>query len=130
MNKYEKLVQQTYALMGQGKIEEFKSHLSGQISWTETAGYAYAGTFVGPDEVIKNVHQRLGTEWDNFTAKDELYASNNNIVMVYGKYSGTYKLTGKYFTADFCHIYEFDENDKVKKFVQVVDSATVNNAMI
>ncbi|PGK35800.1 nuclear transport factor 2 family protein, partial [Bacillus cereus] len=47
----------------------------------------------------------------------------------YGKYSGTYKITGKSFTADFCHLYEFDENDKVKKFIQIVDSATVNEVL-
>ncbi|PFR11936.1 nuclear transport factor 2 family protein, partial [Bacillus cereus] len=77
----------------------------------------------------KNVHERLGTEWDNYSAKDEIYAFNNNTVIVYGKYSGTYKITGKSFTADFCHLYEFDENDKVKKFIQIVDSATVNEVL-
>ncbi|HHQ8914937.1 TPA: nuclear transport factor 2 family protein, partial [Bacillus cereus] len=30
---------------------------------------------------------------------------------------------------DFCHLYEFDENDKVKKFIQIVDSATVNEVL-
>lgn len=79
---------------------------------------------------MKNVHERLGTEWDAYSAKDEIYAFNNQTVIVYGKYSGTYKATGKSFIADFCHLYEFDENDKVKKFIQIVDSATVNNAII
>ena len=54
-----------------------------------------------PDEVVKNVHERLGTEWDDYSAKDEIYAFNNNTVIVYGKYSGTYKATGKSFIADF-----------------------------
>lgn len=48
---------------------------------------------------------------------------------MYGKYSGTYKVTGKSFVADFCHLYELDENDKVKKFIQIVDSATVNEVL-
>ena len=29
----------------------------------------------------------------------------------------------------FCHLYKFDENDKVKKFIQIVDSATVNEVL-
>ncbi|MBL2086588.1 ketosteroid isomerase, partial [Klebsiella pneumoniae] len=37
--------------------------------------------------------------------------------------------TGKSFIADFCHLYKFDENDKVKKFIQIVDSATVNEVL-
>ena len=48
---------------------------------------------------------------------------------MYGKYSGTYILKGKSFVADFCHIYELDETDKDKKFIQIVDSATVNEVL-
>ncbi len=61
---------------------------------------------IGPDEVVKNVHERLGTEWDDYSAKDEIYTFNNDTVIVYGKYSGTYKATGKSFVADFCHLYK------------------------
>lgn len=130
MNKYEKLLHETYVLSSQGKLEEFKSYLHPEVSWTEAAGFPYAGTYIGSDEVIKNVHQRLGTEWEGFSAKDIIYTFNQNIVIVYGKYSGTYKETKKFFTADFCHLYEFDKNDKIKKFIQVVDSATVNQVLL
>ena len=121
MNKYQKLLHETYVLTGQGKMDDFKTYLSENVSWTEAAGFPYA--------VVKNVHERLGTEWDDYSAKDEIYAFNNNTVIVYGKYSGTYKATGKSFVADFCHLYKFDENDKVKKFIQIVDSATVNEVL-
>ena len=121
MNKYQKLLHETYVLTGEGKLDAFKTYLSENVSWTEAAGFPYA--------VVKNVHERLGTEWDDYSAKDEIYAFNNNTVIVYGKYSGTYKATGKSFIADFCHLYEFDENDKVKKFIQIVDSATVNEVL-
>ncbi|AJQ57644.1 ketosteroid isomerase [Bacillus thuringiensis] len=129
MNKYQKLLHETYVLTGEGKLDAFKTYLSENVSWTEVAGFPYAGTYIGPDEVVKNVHERLGTEWDNYSAKDEIYTFNNNTVIVYGKYSGTYKATGKSFVADFCHLYKFDENDKVKKFIQIVDSATVNEVL-
>ena len=75
-------------------MDAFKTYLSKNVSWTEVAGFPYAGTYIGPDEVVKNVHERLGTEWDDYSAKDEIYAFNNNTVIVYGKYSGTYKATG------------------------------------
>jgi len=64
MNKYQRLLQETYVLTGEGKMDEFKTYLSDNVSWTEAA--------------------------------------------------------------DFCHLYEFDENDKVKKFIKIVDSAAVN----
>ena len=79
--------------------------------------------------MTKNVHERLGSEWDNYRAEDLKYGFNGSTVMVYGKYSGTYKVTQKSFVADFVHVYEFDENDKVSKFIQVVDSAIVVDSM-
>lgn len=129
MNRYQKLLKETYMLTGQGKLDEFKTYLSDDVSWTEADGFPYAGTYIGPEEVVKNVHERLGIEWEGYSAKDEIYAFNENIVIVYGKYSGIYKATGKSFIADFCHLYEFDDDDKVKKFIQIVDSATVNKVL-
>ncbi|MGR3742347.1 nuclear transport factor 2 family protein [Companilactobacillus sp. DQM5] len=126
---YEKLLHETYILTGQGKLDEFKSYLADDVSWTEAKGFPYAGTYVGPDEVIKNVHQRLGTEWNNYSAKDISYGFNGNKVYVYGQYSGEYKETKKSFIADFVHIYEFNNDKKVQKFTQVVDSHTVVQAM-
>ncbi|MCD8898511.1 nuclear transport factor 2 family protein [Mammaliicoccus sciuri] len=125
---YKEKLKKTYLLTANGKLDEFKKYLSNDVIWTEAVGFPYAGTYVGPDEVVKNVHERLGTEWSNYSAKDIIYAFNDNNVMVYGKYKGTYKLTNKSFEADFVHIYEFDKNDYIKKFVQVVDSVMVLQA--
>lgn len=67
----------------------------------QAAGFPYAGTYIGSDEVVKNVHGRLGTELEGYSAKDDIYTFNDNIVIAYGKYSGTYKATGKSFVADY-----------------------------
>ncbi len=69
MNKYQKLLHETYVLTGEGKLDAFKTYLSENVSWTEAAWFPYAGTYVGSDEVVKNVHERLGTEWDNYRLK-------------------------------------------------------------
>lgn len=127
--RYQKKLHETYLLTGQGRLDELKNYLAPEVEWTEAAGFPYAGTYVGPDEVTKNVHERLGSEWDNYGAEDLKYSFNGSTVMVYGKYSGTYKITQKSFVADFVHVYEFDENDKVSKFIQVVDSVIVIDSM-
>lgn len=87
MNIYQKLLHETYVLTGEGKLDAFKMYLSDNVSWTEAAGFPYAGTYVGPDEVVKNVHERLGTEWDGYSAKMKsmrliitLLSSTENIV--------------------------------------------------
>ena len=47
MNKYQKLLHETYVLTGEGKLDAFKTYLSENVSWTEAAGFPYAGTYIG-----------------------------------------------------------------------------------
>ncbi|MGV3310337.1 hypothetical protein ACEE16_00025 [Streptococcus suis] len=49
--------------------------------------------------------------------------------MVYGYYKGTYNLTEKSFQADFVHIYDFNAENRITHFIQIVDSALVEKAM-
>lgn len=63
MNIFQEILQETYCLTNNGKLETFKKYLNPRISWTEAKGFPYAGTYVGPNLVVKNVHQCLGTEW-------------------------------------------------------------------
>ena len=129
MANYQELLEATYSLAGQGKLDEFATYLADDVSWTESEGFPYAGTYIGSDAVIKNVHQRLGSEWLGYKAEPEIYTFNDNMVMVYGFYSGTFKGSGKSFRTPFVHFYTFDQNDKVAQFKQIVDSVPVQQAM-
>lgn len=84
MNKYQNLLAQTYDLTAQGKLAEFSTFLAADATWTESAGFPYAGT---------------------------------------------YRESGKSFTADFVHYYTFNKDDKIARFVQIVDSVPVVEAM-
>ena len=121
---YEKLFHEIYLLTGQGELDKFKSYLAEDASWTEAAGFPYSGTYVGLNEIVKYVYERLGSEWNNYAAKDLAYGFNGNQVFVCGKYSGEFTATGKSFIADFVHVYKFNANNKVQKFIQVVDIHT------
>lgn len=129
MNKYQNLLAQTYDLTAQGKLAEFSTFLAADATWTESAGFPYAGTYSGADEILRNVHQRLGTEWEGYRADPIAYTFNGLEAMVYGRYSGTYRESGKSFTADFVHYYTFNKDDKIARFVQIVDSVPVVEAM-
>ncbi len=92
------------------------------------AGFPYAGTYIGPQAIFNNVHQRLGTEWQGYRADvDHFYDAGENVI-AQGFYHGTYGATGKSFTASFAHIYQLRAG-KIIKFVQIVDSAKVLEAM-
>lgn len=98
------------------------------ISWTEAKGFPYAGTYIGLESIMDNVHKRLATEWIGFKFSPEDYIADEDKVVVIGTYSGTYKQTQKYFEARVAHFWELNSG-KISSFEQLVDSKTVVDAM-
>lgn len=98
------------------------------ISWTEAKGFPYSGTYIGLDEITKNVFSRLGSEWIDYKFTPEDYVVSDDKVVAYGNYTGTYKITGKSFSARVAHIWKLKDS-KIISFEQFVDSQTVNDAV-
>ena len=92
--------------------------------WTEAAGFPYAGTYTGPQEIMTNVFQKLATEWVGYQAKVHTYLADGDRVAAFGVYSGTYQKTGKSMTATFAHLYLLKDG-KIVSMEQYVDSAMV-----
>ena len=123
------IVKSTY----EGKTSEengknLAKNVAGDISWTEAKGFPYAGTYIGLESVTKNVFSRLGSEWIDYKFTPENYVANDDKVVAYGTYTGTYKITNKPFAARVAHIWELKDG-KIIRFEQFVDSKPVNNAM-
>lgn len=102
--------------------------LAPEAVWTEAAGFPYAGTYIGPNEIMSNVFQRLATEWVDYQAQVHTYLEDGNRVAAFGVYSGTYRKTGKSMTASFAHLYQLKQG-KIISMEQYVDSAMVLQAM-
>jgi ketosteroid isomerase-like protein len=102
-------------------------YVAGNIRWTEAKGFPYAGTYIGLENVTKNVFSRLGSEWIDYKFTAEDYVASGDKVVAYGTYSGTYKLTGKAFTARVAHVWKLKDG-KIISFEQFVDSKTVDEA--
>jgi ketosteroid isomerase-like protein len=102
--------------------------LDDELEWTEAAGFPLAGTYHGPQAVLEGVFARLGSEWDGFKAEADQIVAEGNEVVALGAYSGTYKATGKSFSARFAHVFTVKDG-KVVRFEQIVDSAEVNKAL-
>jgi hypothetical protein len=102
--------------------------LDSEVIWTEAAGFPYAGTYTGPNEIMSNVFQRLATEWIDYQAQVHTYLEDGDRVAAFGVYSGTYRKTGKSMTASFAHLYRLKQG-KIISMEQYVDSAMVLQAM-
>jgi uncharacterized protein len=121
-------VRAAYDAFARGDVPAVLSFLSPGISWTEAEGFPYAGTYSGPQAVLEGVFMRLGTEWEGFAAVPDEFIDGGDEVVALGKYSGTYKETGKSFRADFAHVWTIREG-KAVRFLQYVDTAVVQRAL-
>jgi len=102
--------------------------LAPDVEWTEAAGFPYAGTYHGPDEVAKNVFAKLGGEWDGFRVDVEAFHDAGDTIITRGFYRGAYKKTGRSMAASFAHVLTL-KGGKVVRFVQYVDSKKVWEAI-
>jgi ketosteroid isomerase-like protein len=123
------IVRSTY----EGKTSEengknLAKYVAENISWTEAKGFPYAGTYIGLESITRNVFSRLGSEWIDYKFTPEDYIANENKVVAYGTYTGTYKASGRYFEARVAHVWKLKDG-KIISFEQFVDSQTVNNAI-
>ena len=121
-------VRGVYDAFAKGDIPAVLDFLSPKIDWTEAEGFPYGGTYVGPQSVLEGVFMRLGTEWEGFAAVPDEFIDGGDTVVVLGKYSGTYKATGKSFQANFAHVWKVREG-KAVRFVQYVDTLIVQKAL-
>ena len=117
------IIKSTY----EGKTSEengknLAKHVAEAISWTEAKGFPYAGTYVGLENITKNVFSRLGSEWIDYKFTPEDYVASDDKVVAYGTYTGTYKNTGKPFEARVAHLWRFKDG------VPVAGRAYYNNA--
>lgn len=123
------IVKSTY----EGKTSEengknLAKYIVDNISWTEAKGFPYAGTYIGLENITKNVFSRLGSEWIDYKFTPEDYVASDDKVVAFGTYTGTYKITGKSFKARVAHIWKLKQG-KILSFEQFVDSQPVNDAM-
>jgi uncharacterized protein len=122
------IIKSTY----EGKTSEengqnLAKYVADDISWTEAKGFPYAGTYIGLDNVTKNVFSRLGGEWIDYKFTPEDYVAREDKVVAYGTYTGTYKSTNKAFSARVAHVWKLKDS-KIISFEQFVDSQPVNDA--
>lgn len=121
-NDYVELTQGVYAGFAAGDIGKIVAMLAPDVHWTEALGGPYGGISIGPEAVVQNVFMKIGTEWENYQAVPREFVATGDTVVALGTYSGTYKKTGKSFTAPFAHVWKY-RGGQVASFEQITDTA-------
>lgn len=121
-------IKSIYAAFARGDIPSVLGAMHPDFSWTEPEGNPYAGTYVGPDEVLQGVFMKLGTDWDGFAVVPQEYIAQADTVVTLGEMSGTNKATGKSFKTPFVHVWRFS-TDRLQSFSALMDTLVYQRAL-
>ena len=120
-----------YEAFGRGDVPVVLGAMDSKIEWRQAEGNPYMPTgepWIGPDAVLDNLFKKLGTEWNGFTVHPKLFHDAGESIVVEGRYTGSYKPTGKGMDAQFCHVWTL-KGGKFTRFQQYVDTAKVQEVM-
>ena len=81
-----------------------------------------------PDGVTSNVMEKLGQDWDGWTAHDDTYVADGENVVVLARYTAVNKATGKPIDVRVAHHFVV-RGELIVRFEQFVDTALVRDAM-
>ncbi|WP_413805762.1 nuclear transport factor 2 family protein [Streptomyces sp. OE57] len=122
------VVRRQYLASARGDLEALRATLADDVEWTEMAGFPLAGTYRTPGGVTSAVMERLGKDWDNWTAHDDTYIVDGENVVVLARYTATNKNTGKDINVRVAHHF-IVRGGHIVRFEQFVDTAKVREAM-
>lgn len=125
------IIKNAYEAFGRGDVPAVLGAMDPQIKWHEAEGNPYmpsGDALIGPDAVLNQLFARLAEEWEGFEVHPNLFYDAGNTVVVEGRYTGTFKATGKTQDTQMCHIWHFSRG-KVTKFQQYVNTAALQEVM-
>ena len=123
------IVRRFYDALGRGDVPAVLSLLDARIEWTEAERFPYYnGTWRSPQAVLDNVLKPLAADWAGFSAKAHEFIAEGDRVVALGTYSGTFKKTGRSFSAAFAHVWTV-RGDRLAGFNMHTDTAKVLEAV-
>ena len=121
------VVRHQYLASAAGDLEALRATLAPDVEWTEMAGFPLAGTYRTPEGVTAHVMEKLGAEWDGWTAHDDTYVVAGENVVVLARYTATHRVTGKPLAVRVAHHFVV-RGGLIVRFEQFVDTALVRDA--
>ncbi|MFF8937961.1 nuclear transport factor 2 family protein [Streptomyces paradoxus] len=123
------VVRRQYLASAAGDLAALRATLAPDVEWTEMAGFPLAGTYRTPEGVTANVMEKLGEDWDGWTAHDDdTYVADGENVVVLARYTATHKTTGKPVDVRVAHHFVV-RGGLIVRFEQFTDTALVRDAM-
>ncbi len=130
MDNVERL-KKLYEAFDRGDVATVLAAMSPDIIWQEAESNPYRPSgeaFVGPEAILTGVFMRLGADWDGFTIHRNRFHDAGDSIAVEGRYTGTWKATGKRIDVQICHFWDM-KNGQLTRFQQYADTAKLQEIM-
>jgi hypothetical protein len=118
------IVRSVYESFARGDGAAVLAAFDPQIVWYEAENIAYAdrNPYRGPQMIAEGIFGRIMADWDGFKVRVDEIVDGGDTVVVFGRYGGTWKATGKAIDAQFAHVWKM-RNGKLIHFQQYTDTA-------
>ena len=118
------VVRNLYAAFAKGDVPSALGLMAPDIVWNEAENFLYAdrNPYIGPQAVLEGVFARIGADFENFSVNpEEIIDGGGDTVIMLGRYTGTFKATGKPINLQAVHVWRVKDG-KVARFQQYVDT--------
>ena len=124
------LVRSLYDAFARGDAETVLGTLDPDVVWMEAESNPYAdrNPYRGPQEVGEGLFSRLMSEWEDFRVDPRSLVAEGNDVVAFGRYTGTWRETGRSLDAQFVHRWTV-EDGRIVRFQQYTDTAQFRSVM-
>ena len=125
------LAKDIYAAFGRGDIPTVLAAFHPEVEWRQAEGNPYqldGSAWIGPQAVLEKLFMRIGAEWDGFTITIRNIHDAGEYVVIEGRYTGTYKPTGRKLDSQLCHVLRFQDG-KLRSFQQYLNTAQLQTVM-
>ena len=118
-------VRQWYEALRENDLDAVLGALAPELEWREAEGHPYQPSgepWFGPEAVKENLFAHLIAQWADFTVAPHSFYDAGGTIVVEGRYTGTFRASGRQLDAQFCHIWQVKDG-KLVRFQQYTDTA-------
>jgi ketosteroid isomerase-like protein len=120
------LVRAAYEAFSRGDIPGVFDTMDDDVQFVlaENSLYDRGTPYCGKADIGGNMFARIGAEWDGFTIVIEALHDAGDVVVMQGRYRGTYKATGRQSNVQVVHIWTIRDG-KLVRMQQYADTAAM-----
>jgi ketosteroid isomerase-like protein len=120
------LVEDHYSAAARGQTASMFVDFAPDITWRESPGSRFSGTFTGAEEIAENVFTRLGSHFEQFAFVPLSYVCEAEVVAVIGEYRAA--TAGREITiVPTVHVWR-GSAAAITSFEQFTDTSLLNSA--